>query len=329
MAFRKIGSPDPRYLAATDILIGDMSDINYEFLLYDKPIILLANNWLIKNFPDIGIKTDIDGLYDAIRRSISNPGEFSVKRKYWLKKTIYKPGENSSGRVIDAILKHSKIERPYFIILHGNNEVLKTHLEPLYLNLKKRRIDCEYIDKYMGDIKTGKDNCIFISAHNSLLNNIPFGYKVHIDHGVKGIGTTDLRKLAIQYKEMHYLPNIDLHVTEGLVSFEKTKKILGPNSDRVILVGYPKSDILLELNNIQNKISVCKEFGFDSNKVLITYAPAGKYSYPFKQGASLSSKVIKRLINISLNNNDINILIKLKYPPPSFLKKVIHKLLKR
>ena len=161
------------------------------------------------------------------------------------------------------------------------------------------------------------------------MNDIPFGYKVHVDHGVKGTGTTDLKNLIIQFKKMQYLPNIDLHITEGLVSFEKTKKILGPNSNRAILVGYPKSDVLLELNSIQNKISVCKEFGFNSNKILVTYAPAGKYSYPFKQGASLSNEMIKRLIDISFNNDDINILIKLKHPPPSFFKKVLNKLLKR
>ena len=50
----RIGSPDPKYLAATDVLIGDMSNINYEFLLLDRPIILIANNWLKDTFPDIG-----------------------------------------------------------------------------------------------------------------------------------------------------------------------------------------------------------------------------------------------------------------------------------
>ena len=329
MAFIKIGSPDPRFLAATDILIGDMSDINYEFLLFNRPVILLANDWLIRNFPDIGIKTDINGLEDAIRQSISNPKEFSEKRKYWLRRTIHRPGENSSSRVIDAILEHSLLKKPFIVILHGNSEVLKTHLEPLYMILKKRKIDCEYIDRYAENILNGKVNYIFISAHNKLLNNIPFGYKVHIDHGVKGTGTTDLKELIIQYRKMNYCPNIDLHVTEGLVSFKKTKRILGPYSDRAILVGYPKSDVLLKLNGIKNKISVCKEFGFDSNKLLVTYAPAGKYSYPFKQGASLSNEVIKRLIDISFNNDNINILIKLKHPPLSFFKKVLNKLLKR
>ena len=53
----RIGSPDPKYLAATDVLIGDMSNINYEFLLLDRPIILIANNWLKDTFPDIGQKS--------------------------------------------------------------------------------------------------------------------------------------------------------------------------------------------------------------------------------------------------------------------------------
>jgi CDP-glycerol glycerophosphotransferase (TagB/SpsB family) len=329
MGFKKIGNPDPKYLAATDILIGDMSDINYEFLLFDRPIILLANDWLVKNFPDMGIKTDIDGLEGAIRHSISNPKEFSAKRKYWLGRTVHRPGEDSSGRVTDAVIKHSGFKNPFIVILHGNSEVLKTHLEPLYLCLRKRKIDCEYIDRYSENIIRGRGDYIFISAHNKLLAGIPFGYKVHIDHGVKGTGTTDLKELIIQYRKMHYCPNIDLHVTEGPVSFEKTKKILGPNSDRAILVGYPKSDILLELNNTKNKISVCEEFGFDSSKLLVTYAPAGKYSYPFKQGASLSSDVIKKLKDISFKNDDINILIKLKHPPPTFFKKVLNKMLKR
>ena len=32
MPIKQIGSLDPRYLAAADILIGDMSDINYLYI---------------------------------------------------------------------------------------------------------------------------------------------------------------------------------------------------------------------------------------------------------------------------------------------------------
>jgi CDP-glycerol glycerophosphotransferase (TagB/SpsB family) len=324
MVLKKIGGPDPRYLAATDILIGDMSDINYEFLLFDRPVILIANKWLRKNFPDIGIKTDLAGLEDAIRKSILDPGEFSKNRKYWLEKTMNRPGRNSSGRVIDAVLKHSKIKTPFFTLLHGDDPVLKTHLDPLYMNLKKRNIDCEYINKYSEDTRNAGENHIFISAHNKLLSGIPYGYKVHIDHGVKGTGTTDLKELISQYRNMQYCPQIDLHVTEGPVSFEKTKKILGPYYKRAIMAGYPKSDILLKINSGSNRISVCRELNLDANKKLVTYAPAGKYSYPFKQGATLSREVIRKLKEIAVKNGDINILVKLKYPPMSILRKTIN-----
>jgi len=96
VVFQQFGSAEPKYLAATDILIGDMSNINYEFLIYDRPIILLANKWVQENFPDIGIKTDIKGLRAAIASSIECPDEFKAQRRYWLDKRIYKTDGLSS-----------------------------------------------------------------------------------------------------------------------------------------------------------------------------------------------------------------------------------------
>jgi len=328
--FKQISSTDPRYLAVTDILIGDMSDINYEFLLFNKPIILLANEWLVKNFPDVGIKTDLSGLENAIKRSIENPDEFKEQRKYWLKKTIYKPDGNSSDRVIDTVIEYSHIKKPFILLIHGNNEVLKTHIDPLYRAMKKRNINGANVSFFDSKLHSSIVGLVCISAHNRLLKDIPCGYKVHLDHGVKGVGASaNFEIVSGQYKEMNYFPGVDLHITEGEISYEKTKKLLGPYKNRALMVGYPKADVLLELNNNKNKISVCKEFGFESDKTLITYAPAGKYSYPFKQGASLSNKVIKKLIKIALNNDNINVLVKLKYPLPSIFKKVLNKLLKR
>ena len=81
MVLREIESPEARYLAGTDVLIGDMSDINYEFLLFDRPIILLSNEWLRKNFPDIGIKTDVPELGQSIKRCLSDPTEYGGQRR--------------------------------------------------------------------------------------------------------------------------------------------------------------------------------------------------------------------------------------------------------
>lgn len=327
MPIKKIGSPDPKYLAATDILISDMSNINYDFLLYNRPIILLANKWLRENFPDLGIKTGPDGLEESIIRSINKPDEFEENRIYWHKKTMYEPDGNSSVRVIDAILEHSKIKSPFFLLIHGDNIVAKVHLDPLYEVIKVRGFNCDHISYFnsngYGDLK----NLICISTHNKLLPENHSSYNVHIDHSVKGAGVTDFEKQFEKVNEMNYYPFTNLHITEGEVSFQKTKKLLKHNSDRVIMVGYPKSDTLIKLNTPENKKEVFDELGFDAKNILITYAPTGKYSYPFKQGASLSREVLCKINAISKRYN-YNILIKLR-SITSFKNKIINILVNR
>ena len=241
---------------------------------------------------------------------------------------MLKPDGNSSKRVIDAIINISKIKDPVFFLIHGDNEVIKTHLDPLYEELIKNEQEVKYINLFNETKYSPKENYIFISANNTFIKDIPYGFKTHIDHGVKGKGTTDLEGLMGQYKEKDYFPNVDLHITEGEVSYEKTKKCLSNLEDRALMVGYPKYDTLLELNNKEVKSLVCKELNFNPEKVLITYAPAGRYSYPFKQGASLSFNSIKKLKEIAKHNDNINILIKLKSSQPYFLKRLLNKVIR-
>jgi CDP-glycerol glycerophosphotransferase (TagB/SpsB family) len=329
MPLRIIGSPEPGYLSATDILISDMSNINYDFLLFNRPIVSLANEWLRKNFPDFGIKTDLENIESAISRAKNNPGEYAEARKFWLEKSIYRPDGHSSERVLKIILERAKIDDPYIILLHGNNEVGKVHLVPLYKEIVKKNLKVEFEsffsdDKLINNKKFSEKNLIIISTHNQVLNNILSGYKVHIDHSVKGEGVTDFENLLKMYEKMSYFPNTDLHVTEGETSFERTRKIVGPFTDRVVLAGYPKSDTLLEKNTAENKNSVYKELGFDYGKILVTYAPTGKYSYPFKQGASLTPEVIRKLKTIA-KKNEYNVLIKLR-SSESNISKIIKKI---
>ncbi|MBC8487333.1 MAG: CDP-glycerol glycerophosphotransferase family protein [Bacteroidetes bacterium] len=322
MSYKKIGDSHSKYLAATDILIGDMSDINYEFLLFNRPIILLANQWLRDNFPDIGIKTDIDGLEKAIQRSIEQPDEFEEEIKLWLRKTMHKPDGKSSQRVLDIIIKKSGIINPEIVLVHGGINVISHFLIPLHREAKKRNINSKLVNTIRKN--DHNNNIIYISAHNDSLS-VPFGYKVHIDHGLKGVGVTDFQQQIVQYKNKHYYMHTDLHITEGKISYEKTQKLLGPYSDRALMVGFPKSDILIQLNTVENKEAVCIELGFDPCIPLVTYAPAGKYKYPFKQGASLSNRVINKLKKIS-KSQDFNILVKLKYPRKLIFQRVINKI---
>ena len=309
MSYRIVGDSDAKYLAATDIFIGDMSDINYEFLVFNRPIILLANDWVQKEFPNIGIKCNIESIRNAIERSIAYPNEFEKNRLKWLSKTHHKADGKSSERVLDTILEYANFEHPEIVFISGNNKVLKDTLQPLYNEAKKRELSCKFIE-YFSDTNK-QNNVIYISSHNELLS-FSHGYKVHIDHGNKGPGVTDIEHKIKQWKDNHYWPNTDLFITEGEISHERTKKVLGKHSHKAVMVGFPRSDDYVRLNTKENKISVCSSLQFDPDKILVTYAPAGKYSYPFKQGASLSKKVLKYLRKLS-QETDYNILVKLKY----------------
>lgn len=321
MAVNKVGSAKPKYLAATDAIVGDMSDTTYEFLLFNRPIVLLANDWLRKNYADVGIKTNLQGLEDAIQRSLDNPDEYRLEREYWLRKTIYLPDGHSSARCIDLILGKCYICSPKFVFIHGGDPVRKTNLSPMVKEVEKRGYDCQYVmsvKKYHG-----QDDIIYIAAHVLDLNIID-GYKVHFNHDPRGKGSHNLELEMKYYKDNNYFPLIDLHIAAGEVSEVTTKSILGSLADRAIVGGYPKSDDFIRLNTEDNKKAVYKEFGFKMGRPLITYASTGKVS-EFKPGGSLSKEVINKLKEIA-NRNDYNLLLKYKYPRGIIFLHAIHKL---
>ncbi|MBN2406681.1 MAG: hypothetical protein JXJ19_03190 [Elusimicrobia bacterium] len=325
MAYKQIGSPDPKYLAMTDILIGDMSDTNYEYIIFNRPIVLLANKWLRENFPDIGIKTDLPGLERAIEKSIAEPDEFAQARKKWLNATISNPRGNNSGSVLDKILEYSGLDNPYFVFIHGGDKVKQTNLKPLEEEAKKRKYSTEFVSEIKGDFKKA-ENLIFIAAHFKGLAHVEKGYKVHLDHGLKGKGTANVEYSMKDYMEHDYFPMIDLHITAGKIGQERTRMLLGPMKERAIIAGYPKADDLLRLNTAENRKQVCAELGFDCSRPVITYAPAGEESY-IKPGGSLTKEVLTELKHLE-RKTKYNILIKLKYPEATFNKKIFRKLKK-
>ena len=307
MPLRKTSSPHPKYIAAADILIGDMSDINYEFLLYNRPIILLANAWLEENFPDIGIKTDLNNLEIAIKQSILHPDEYEAARKHWIKRTIHMPFGDASKNILKIAIEKSNFENPTITLIHGNDSVRKTNLYPIYEEGLRNNLNIELLPK---PSNYDYPERIYMAVHFEDLN-IEDGYKVHLDHGLKGKGTANLDISIKEYKMNNYFPSIDLHITAGEEGYKRTTTLLlGPNKNRAVIAGYPKSDMLRKQNTPQNRINVCDEFGFDPKQKIITYAPAGPLCYE-KPGGSLSYKVVKKLKEIS-KINGYNIIIKLK-----------------
>lgn len=321
MKLVEFGSADPKYLPATDILIGDMSDINYEFLLFDRPIILLTNAWLKKNFPDIGIKTDLEGLEEAIYRSIEYPNEFQAQRKHWLRRTIHKPDGKCAKRVIEIMIRYSGIAAPKFVFMHANDAVQKTNLDPLVREAREAKFAVDYID--YADATQDPTGNIFVAAHFYPLN-VSGGYKVHLDHGLKGQGTANVEMSYRDYQENDFFPHINLHITAGVVGNERTQWLIGPNKARALIGGYPKADDLLQLNTADNKQAVYAELGLKRERLLVTYASAGPESYE-KPGGSYGRHVVKKLRQIAAKSS-FNVLIKLKYPKLTLLQLVRRRL---
>lgn len=306
-----IGSADPKYLAATDLLIGDMSNINYEFLLYDRPVVLLANDWIKTNFPDIGIKTDLNGLHSAITHSLLHPHEYQMSRKTWLNLTISQTSEKASKRNINTILEKSGIRNPEFCFVDGGNAVRKTNLLPLIEEVDKRGFSYVVLEKKKKRMIRDMKNVIIVAAHfQDLWADWP-GYKVHIDHDLKGVATANLEYAVWDYKRHAYFPHIDMHITAGEAGDRRTKLVLGPFCNRTYIAGYPKADHFLKLNTIQNRKSVYKELELQENVPIVTYAPAGEKNF-MKPGGSLCEEVIDYLRTIS-KTAEFHILVKMKY----------------
>ncbi|MCP4613450.1 MAG: hypothetical protein GY845_32565 [Planctomycetes bacterium] len=320
MPFTIIRSAEARYLAASDILIGDMSDTNYEFLLFNRPIILLANQWLSENFPDIGIKTDLKGLAQAISQNIQLPEAFERARHKWLEDTIYLPDGKSSQRILEAAVEHARIIKPVIVIVHDDCSVKKTNLLPLYKEALARKLKVKFVASAARKHKHA-ERCIFFAAHFYNLM-IPYGYKVHLDHGLKGKGTANVEMSIADYKKNNYFNDIQLHITAGKVGHQRTQMLLGPNKERAVIAGYPKADDLINSNTPQNRQTICKELNFNPQKPIITYASAGSLSHE-KPGGSFAPCVIDYLQELS---GKYNIMIKEKYSDKSFLERAVSKI---
>ena len=109
------------YLFISDILITDLSSVSNEYLLLDRPIILIDSPELRKKFQDTidmenwwgktGVTVETtDQLKKAIQNSISNPKEYSEMRKKIAEDLFYKPG-TATNRAVEAIYRYLEMEK--------------------------------------------------------------------------------------------------------------------------------------------------------------------------------------------------------------------------
>ena len=193
------------------------------------------------------------------------------------------------------------------VLLHGGNSVRETNLMPLYEEGIKNNIK---VILNASPHDEDLPESIYIGAH---FDDLLFdkGFKVHLDHGLKGRGTANIEMSIRDYRQNSYFPTIDLHITAGEEGFLRTTNLLlGPHRERAVIGGYPKSNLLLNANTVENRNNVCRELNFEPDANIVTYAPAGPLCYE-KPGGSLSYAVLRELKRIS-KSSDLNVLIKLK-----------------
>lgn len=306
--FKVIDQSHPNILSVTDVLIGDMSDINYEFLLVNKPLILISNSWLDKNFPDLGERVSNIKDLELTLSNVIEKDSYEQNRLYYKNRAFFISSNTNSIETLKNIIKNSKIRNPILSIHHNNNEIYKSNLLPLKAAAQVLNI------KVLENYRESSENIIHIAAHFSVLINNPNiinNYCVHLDHGLKGEGTANVDMSLADYKKNNFFPSVNLHVTAGPMGLERTKMLLGDNSERAVPGGYPKADDIINGNNNKNRLMICEKYKLDPKLPIITYASAGEESIE-KPGGSLDKNIIKELKKIH-NHGGYNIVIKLKY----------------
>ena len=106
---------DPNnFLWATDVLIGDLSGINQEFMVLDRPIIYIdhddsINPWETAELPSSfragHVIREESELIKAIEDSLVNPQRFSNRRYEIVEKLFYKLDGNAALRGAQAIME--------------------------------------------------------------------------------------------------------------------------------------------------------------------------------------------------------------------------------
>jgi CDP-glycerol glycerophosphotransferase (TagB/SpsB family) len=128
-----VSNIDP-LLAASDVMVTDVSSVALEFVMLDRPVIYIDcpeffEKTLAKVYSNFGkttaefVKNDpkanagrhtgvvverIEELQDAVKRCLNNPSELSAKRTELARQLSYNPG-NAGEVAADTILKILKI----------------------------------------------------------------------------------------------------------------------------------------------------------------------------------------------------------------------------
>jgi glycosyltransferase involved in cell wall biosynthesis len=101
------------YLVASDLMISDHSSIAFEYMLLDRPLVVVDCPELIQRAAISADKVrrlhtasdvvaDVDGLIAGVARGLQTPGAFSTERRRTAGELFFKPG-SATDRALDLI----------------------------------------------------------------------------------------------------------------------------------------------------------------------------------------------------------------------------------
>jgi len=98
-------------MAASDLLLGDVSSVTREWLAFKRPFVFLSNKpkWMwkkskIKLWECGEVVTKPEKLWNTVLRSLKNPENYIEKIEKYFRKTFYKPDGNAAKRAAREIL---------------------------------------------------------------------------------------------------------------------------------------------------------------------------------------------------------------------------------
>lgn len=93
-------------LASADILISDASSTIWEFLVLNRPIVLLNEFAILElkeSQPNVGFRVSADKIEKSIIQYLGNPGLYKEERTAECRKVHYKFDGNAARRAVDAL----------------------------------------------------------------------------------------------------------------------------------------------------------------------------------------------------------------------------------
>lgn len=108
-------------MAASDLMVTDVSSISYEYCVLDRPVVIFDVPGAVEAYPESGQEvwrqdhgrtaSDAAGVRAAVERALADPGEFGARRRWKAQQLYYEPG-GASARAAGELYRLLELDPP-------------------------------------------------------------------------------------------------------------------------------------------------------------------------------------------------------------------------